>query len=185
MASSARVVADFVPRSRVRYVQDLPLPGYRAQQGREPAVLRHVQLVRQQAVRHGDQDWFLCAGREEKAYGQVDAWSRICGVHGLGIARGANRLAMRACLLTTRCVLCAVCSWTWELTCVTITHMLEARGAAHALLCSSSTALSECKARLCARARGMVHSTLSGREKGVSCHPDTHATGDLYTRTNP
>lgn len=54
------------PPSRIRRLQNVQVPRHRAQQGREPSVLYHLQLVWIQTVRHGHQDWFLCPGRQEK-----------------------------------------------------------------------------------------------------------------------
>ena len=51
--------------SRIRDVQDVQVARHGAQQGREPPVLPHVQLVRLEAQCHGDQDWFLGPGRKE------------------------------------------------------------------------------------------------------------------------
>ena len=51
--------------SRIRDVQDVQVARHGAQQGREPPVLPHVQLVRLEAQCHGDQDWFLGPGRQE------------------------------------------------------------------------------------------------------------------------
>lgn len=51
--------------SRVRDLQDVQVARHGAQQGREPPVLPHVQLVRLEAQCHGDQDWFLGPGRQE------------------------------------------------------------------------------------------------------------------------
>lgn len=58
--------------SRIRYLQDLPQPRHRAQQGREQTVLRYLQQLRFQTFRHCHQDWFLCPGWQEKENGQVD-----------------------------------------------------------------------------------------------------------------
>lgn len=52
------------PSSRVRYLQDLQIPRHRAQQGREPSVLRHMQQLRLAPFGAGHQDWFLCPGRQ-------------------------------------------------------------------------------------------------------------------------
>ena len=54
--------------SGVRNLQDLPVPRHRAQQRREPPLLRHLQLVRLTKVRHRHQDRVLGAGREAQAY---------------------------------------------------------------------------------------------------------------------
>lgn len=52
--------------SRVCHLQDVQIPRHGAQQGREPAVLYHLQLVRFAPVRYGHQDWFLGPSRQEK-----------------------------------------------------------------------------------------------------------------------
>lgn len=65
--------------SRVCDVQDVQVPRHRAQQGREPSVLRHLQLVRIQAQCHGHQDWFLGPGRQEK---EAAGLERRCCVYG-------------------------------------------------------------------------------------------------------
>lgn len=52
--------------SRVCYVQDLQVPRYRAQQGREPSVFHHLQQLRIPTKCHGHQDGFLRPGRQEK-----------------------------------------------------------------------------------------------------------------------
>lgn len=52
--------------SRVCHVQDLQIPRHGAQQGREPSVLHHLQLVRFPSFRPGHQDWFLRPDRKEK-----------------------------------------------------------------------------------------------------------------------
>jgi hypothetical protein len=52
---------------RVRYLQDLPQPEYRAQQGREPSVLHHLQLVWISSLGRRYQDRFPKPGRPQKA----------------------------------------------------------------------------------------------------------------------
>ena len=53
-------------------MQNLPLARHGAQQGRKPALLRHVQLMRQQAQRHRHQDGLFRPDREaEEAAGLV------------------------------------------------------------------------------------------------------------------
>ena len=44
----------------------LPKSRYCIEQGREQVVLCYVQQLWFQAIRPGHQDWFLCAGRQEK-----------------------------------------------------------------------------------------------------------------------
>lgn len=63
--------------SRIRDVQDVQVARHGAQQGREPSVLRHLQLVRIQAQCYGHQDWFLCPGRQEKEAAGLE-WRRGC-----------------------------------------------------------------------------------------------------------
>lgn len=53
-------------RSRVRNLQDLQVPRHRAQQGREPTILHHLQQLRIPTQCHGHQDGFLGPGRQEK-----------------------------------------------------------------------------------------------------------------------
>jgi hypothetical protein len=50
--------------SGICYMQDMPVPGYRTQQGREQVVLRHVQFMRQQAISDGYQIRFHSASRK-------------------------------------------------------------------------------------------------------------------------
>jgi hypothetical protein len=45
-------------------LQNLQIPGYGAQQGREQTVLHHLQLLWIASFGHGHQDWFLCTGRQ-------------------------------------------------------------------------------------------------------------------------
>jgi hypothetical protein len=59
--------------SRIRHLQDLPQPRHRAQQGREPSVLRHLQLLRLPPFRHRHQDRFLRPSRQEKASARLNA----------------------------------------------------------------------------------------------------------------
>lgn len=73
--TSLRSVGTNAVDSRVRYLQDVQVTRYRAQQGREPSVLRHLQLLRIQAQCHGYQDWFLCPGRQEKEAAAGLEWS--------------------------------------------------------------------------------------------------------------
>ena len=54
--------------SRIRHLQDLPQPRHRAQQGREPSVLRHLQLLRISSFGRRHQDWFPWTGRPQKAH---------------------------------------------------------------------------------------------------------------------
>ena len=63
---------------RICHVQDLPITRHRAEQRREPSLLRHVQLMRLPKVRHCYQDWILCASRKEKEAADVRVM-RACG----------------------------------------------------------------------------------------------------------
>jgi hypothetical protein len=47
-------------------LQDVPLSGYRIEQGREPTVLHHLQLVRFSPLGHRHQDRILGPSRQEK-----------------------------------------------------------------------------------------------------------------------
>src|ERR1700733_2203281 len=50
--------------SRICYVQDVPIAGYRTQQGREQIVFRHVQFVRQSEISNGYQIRFHGTSRK-------------------------------------------------------------------------------------------------------------------------
>ncbi|KAI9927738.1 hypothetical protein MW887_002590 [Aspergillus wentii] len=58
-------------------MQDLPQSRHRAQQGREPSVLRHLQLVRFSSFRRCHQDWFPWTGRSPKETG-LNGGTRWC-----------------------------------------------------------------------------------------------------------
>lgn len=56
-------------------MQDLQVAQHRAQQGREPSVLRQLQLVRIPTNGHGHQDWFLGPDRQEKEDEGLDGFA--------------------------------------------------------------------------------------------------------------
>lgn len=55
--------------SRICHLQDLPQPRHRTQQGREPSVLRYLQLLRISSFRRGYQDRFPWPGWPQKEAG--------------------------------------------------------------------------------------------------------------------
>jgi len=53
-------------------LQNLPIPRYRAQQGREQTVFHHLQLMWFKTQCHRHQDWFLCPSRKETKTTRLD-----------------------------------------------------------------------------------------------------------------
>lgn len=78
---------------RVRVLQDLPIARHRAQQGREPSVFRHLQLVWLSSLCCTYQDWFLCPDRKEKEDAGLDGSSWLGYVTTI-IHRVGNRTAL-------------------------------------------------------------------------------------------
>lgn len=66
------MLANIVCYSRVCHLQNVQITRYRAQQGREPSILHHMQQLRISTIRHRHQNWFHSTSRQEKK----DAWLR-------------------------------------------------------------------------------------------------------------
>lgn len=99
-----RQKTDHPARSRVRHLQDLQVPRHRAQQGREPSVLHHLQQLRLATQCHRHQDRFLRPGRQEEEDAGLNStvekrWGTGRGVWkiGTGTIRSLRKMVLPWC----------------------------------------------------------------------------------------
>ena len=67
--------------SRICYMQDVPIAGYRTQQGREQIVFRHMQFMRQQEISDSYQIRFHGTSRKAQEDECLVAWNKLPSFH--------------------------------------------------------------------------------------------------------